>query len=329
MTKISPSSSGAAVSVIIPLYNKAKHINRAIKSVLAQTYQNFEIVVVNDGSTDRSPAIVAGYGDRRIRLIHQVNAGPGAARNRGIQESTAPLLSFLDADDEWMPNFLEVLMQHLHQHPECQLAVAGHYRAADQVSWEPVFRQGGVTEGVWQMPLDIKTSHIKPALDFFHSGSVLARRSAIERLGGFYEKHRCTYGEDIYLWLQVALNYKTYRHPSALMWYHTEASEIGTGRQTPYPPHPMLLDPEPIWRNCPPQYHPLLRRCLGFYAILAAQRCLRAGNRDTALSLLRQYPQTRTFIKDYIKLRLSSWLINVPQLYSFLQQARNLVQSSN
>lgn len=329
MTKISSSSSGAAVSVIIPLYNKAKHINRAIKSVLAQTYQNFEIVVVNDGSTDRGPAIVSGYGDPRIRLIHQVNAGPGAARNRGIRESSAPLLSFLDADDEWMPNFLELLMRHLHQHPECQLAVAGHYRAAEKVSWEPVFRQGGVTEGVWQMPLDIKTSHIKPALDFFHSGAVLARRNAIERLGGFYEKYRCTYGEDIYLWLQVALNYQVYRHPSALMWYHTESSEIGTGRQTPYPPHPMLLDPDPIWRNCLPKYYPLLDRCLTFYALLAANRCFAAGDREMTLTLLQQYPKTRRALRSYLRLRFFIWLATIPKLYTVLKQAKNLVQSLN
>src|SRR5512143_913149 len=93
------------VGVVIPLYNKGTLVRRALNSVLGQTFQNFEVVVVDDGSTDEGPDVVRECSDSRVRLIQQANAGPGAARNRGARETQAPLLAFLDADDEWMPRF--------------------------------------------------------------------------------------------------------------------------------------------------------------------------------------------------------------------------------
>ena len=89
------------ISVVIPLYNKEKYIKRAIESVLNQTFQKFEIIVVNDGSTDKSAEIVQNIKDPRIRLINQKNAGVSAARNRGIQEAKYEYIAFLDADDFW------------------------------------------------------------------------------------------------------------------------------------------------------------------------------------------------------------------------------------
>lgn len=108
-----------AVSVIIPLYNKQRYIQRALDSVFAQTYKDYEVLVVDDGSTDNGADIVQRCNDSGVRLIRQANAGPGAARNRGIRESSGPCIAFLDADDEWLPAFLEVSMNHLQTQPDC------------------------------------------------------------------------------------------------------------------------------------------------------------------------------------------------------------------
>ena len=94
------------ISVVIPLYNKEKHITRAIDSVLEQEYKNFELIVVDDGSTDKSATIVNNYNDSRIKLIQQTNMGEGAARNVGIALSNCDYIAFLDADDAWHKNFL-------------------------------------------------------------------------------------------------------------------------------------------------------------------------------------------------------------------------------
>ncbi len=95
------------VSIIIPLYNKGPYIERTLQSVLRQTFGSFEVIVVDDESTDDGPAIVSSMTDSRIKLISQANAGVSAARNRGIQEAKTDYVALLDADDEWNRMFLE------------------------------------------------------------------------------------------------------------------------------------------------------------------------------------------------------------------------------
>src|SRR5690348_923784 len=94
------------VSVIVPVFNKAPFVSRAIESVLIQHFTDFELIVVDDGSTDYSIDIVSSYEDERIRIIRQCNRGPGAARNTGIKHAKGDFIAFLDADDEWLPNYL-------------------------------------------------------------------------------------------------------------------------------------------------------------------------------------------------------------------------------
>jgi len=117
----------AKISIVIPLYNKAPHILRAIDSVLGQTEQDFEIIVVNDASTDGGEKLVESLKDNRIRIYHRNNLGPGghAARNKGIEEASSNLIAFLDADDEWKSNFLETILCLYERYPE-----AGAYGTA-------------------------------------------------------------------------------------------------------------------------------------------------------------------------------------------------------
>ena len=109
-----------AVSVVIPLYNKRLYIERTLMSVLAQTFNDFEVLVVDDGSTDEGGKIVESMVDPRIRLIRQKNAGVSTARNRGISEARAEYVAFLDGDDEWKPEFLNTVwkLHNTFQHAE-------------------------------------------------------------------------------------------------------------------------------------------------------------------------------------------------------------------
>lgn len=114
-------------TVIIPLYNKGKYIKRTLQSVLSQTFENFEVIVVDDGSTDDGPNKVASIKDSRIRLIRKENGGVSSARNRGITEAKGRYTAFLDADDEWRPEMLSTFYDFFSNH-YCQWAVSGFTR---------------------------------------------------------------------------------------------------------------------------------------------------------------------------------------------------------
>ena len=105
-------------TVVIPLFNKERHIERAVRSVINQTFQDFEIIVVDDGSTDNSVEEVLKIKDNRIKLIKQKNGGVSSARNKGIDESRFEYIAFLDADDAWKPNFLESINGVIEQYPK-------------------------------------------------------------------------------------------------------------------------------------------------------------------------------------------------------------------
>lgn len=107
------------ISVVIPLYNKEREVARAVRSVLAQRRQPLELIVVDDGSTDRSAAEVAAFRDPLVRLIRQPNGGVCAARNRGIAEARGEYVALLDADDEWEPGFLSEIVSLITRYPGC------------------------------------------------------------------------------------------------------------------------------------------------------------------------------------------------------------------
>ena len=114
-------------SVVIPVYNKGPHIHRSISSVLNQTFQDFELILVNDASTDNSQEEIEKFKDKRISLYHREEPGPGgyAARNRGIEKAKGEWIAFLDADDEWYPNHLEKMHELAQKYPEVYFISCG------------------------------------------------------------------------------------------------------------------------------------------------------------------------------------------------------------
>jgi len=120
-----------SVSVVIPLYNKGRYISEAIDSVLAQTVRDFELIIVDGGSTDGSLEIVAGYTDPRITCFLQEGKGVSTARNQAVQRANAELIAFLDADDAWYPDFLETILKLRQDYP-----AAGMYGTGYEVYFE-------------------------------------------------------------------------------------------------------------------------------------------------------------------------------------------------
>ena len=304
-------STTPAISIVVALYNKEPYIGRCLESIRTQTFEDFEVIVVDDGSTDNGPAIVEASGEPRLRLISQENAGPGAARNRGIREATARVVSFIDADDEWMPEFLQHSLDLLESNPSVVAVVTGGIKGPDRADRTRRFVKNGVTRGAWKLPTDMDPVGFKAAIDFFGPGTVSIYRDVLEQYGGFYDKRCCNYGEDAWLWIQVAFNHEVYRDFTPLTWIHTEASQLGPRRRTVRPPWPFLLDPDVIWEHCPTQYHALWNRCLAHYALIAARRHAQAGDVATAKMLHERYDLGRVYgLKSWDYLRLRWGMLN-------------------
>ena len=121
-----------AVSVVIPLFNKGPYVETALRSALDGYTSPFEVLVVDDGSTDDGPGKVRALEDPRVRLIRQENAGVSAARNRGLDEARGELVAFLDADDLWLPEYLTSIVRQARAFPDCGLLAAGNYRFTER-----------------------------------------------------------------------------------------------------------------------------------------------------------------------------------------------------
>jgi glycosyltransferase involved in cell wall biosynthesis len=265
------------VSVVIPLYNKADSIRAAVTSALGQSFTDIELIVVNDGSTDGSTAALASVEDHRLTLVAQENAGPGAARNRGLREARGEYVAFLDADDEWEPGYLQLAVSRLDTHPECAASVAGYHIGPERVSRGPLNRRMGLAPGVWRLPKGAPPKVTKFFVDFCHSSCVVARRALVQRYGGYYDAERSTYGEDGYLWLMFVMNHPLYVDPEPSVWFHTEHSSLGWALMGRHPVRPALSASAPLLRRCDPEYLPELHDLLAYYRLLETEKLMKQG----------------------------------------------------
>jgi glycosyltransferase involved in cell wall biosynthesis len=184
------------VSVVIPAYNAAKTITRAINSVLAQSYHSIEVIVVDDGSNDDTTECLKSFG-KNVSLISQANKGVSAARNRGVQAAKGEWIAFLDADDEWHPRKLEFQIQYLNVLPNLILISTsdvivrtGQNIAFCEVKEKPKY-------SLWKHKMFLRRNDI-------NASSVLVNRKAYETFGGFDEA--LINGEDRDLWLRLLYN---------------------------------------------------------------------------------------------------------------------------
>lgn len=189
------------ISVIIPLFNKEKTITSCIKSVLQQRYENFEIIIINDGSTDSSLEKLKSFTDTRIQIHTTTNQGVSQARNFGVYKANSEYISFLDADDTWRPSHLTDLSTLLKNFPQGGLyckAYAKDYGKAKQTN-----HLNSLTEN-WQ---GIIPNYFEMACKFSVAtcSSVLMPKTIFNKIGGFTKDVNA--GEDTELWIKIALTY--------------------------------------------------------------------------------------------------------------------------
>lgn len=223
-------------SVIIPLYNKAPYVRKAIESVIEQTYKEWELVVVDDGSTDGSGNIVCEFTDSRISLVKQDNAGVSTARNRGVAESTAPYICFLDADDWWEPTFLKEMAGSIERHPHAGIYGTSYYIVKNgKKRIAPI----GVDNGFCEGEINYCRVYAKTLCMPLTSSSVCIPRKVFDEVGGFPVGIKL--GEDFLLWIHVALIHKAVLLNRPLSNYNQDVSIAFRGTHHLHPPEQNML----------------------------------------------------------------------------------------
>lgn len=225
--------SSPSFSVVIPLFNKEKSVGRCVDSVLKQSYQSFEIIIVNDGSTDNSRQAVQQIKDSRILLFERSNGGVSTARNFGIAQARHEFIALLDADDEWEPLFLEKMVFLIQKFPEAGLYYAAHANVNSK----------GHAVSSTMIPT-LPANHAC-RIDIFNyttdygpwSSATVIRKSLLEKTGLFDPK--LVKGEDIDMWIRFALNGPVALFNASLAIYHGDAEN--RAMQKPCPPQSCLI----------------------------------------------------------------------------------------
>lgn len=201
------------IAVIIPAYNSAHFLKDSIDSVLSQTRKVAELIVVDDGSQDNTPELVKSYPPDRVRYFQRPNGGLSAARNTGVQQTKSPWVAFLDADDKWEPNKIDLQVKALEAHPEAVLCYTGlvmGYPDGGQCVYraEPADR-------MW--PRLRYENVITPS-------TVMIRRDVLEEAGGFDEKMNAC--EDWDLWVRLGPGCKMVSVEEPVTWYRVTPNSM-------------------------------------------------------------------------------------------------------
>jgi glycosyltransferase involved in cell wall biosynthesis len=204
-------------SVVVPTYNRAQYLRKALESVLTQDCQDFDIIVVDDGSTDTTAQVLATFGDK-IRILHQENKGPGAARNLGVQNSTCEYVAFLDSDDFWFPWTLATYAQIIKE-KDLPTLIAGNLA---------YFQQEIEVSSLALKPLDLESfpDYFAASRRGLYCGTcqMVVRRAAILQVGGFAEGKFNAEDHDLVMRLGTAPGFLYVNAPAMIAYrQHPEA----------------------------------------------------------------------------------------------------------
>lgn len=231
------------VSIVMPLYNKYTTVGASLKSIFQQTISDWELIVVDDGSTDGGGGLVVGLSDSRICVHVQANAGVSAARNRGIALARADLVAFLDADDTWEPTFLETVLALARDFPKAGWFATGyriqnpHGRmSANRLNGLPAYFERGLLPNYFQV-----AAQSDPPV---WTSAVMVRKNLIMSIGGFPEGIQS--GEDLLTWARLAI-----REPLAYDIRPLAIFQISGIERHPDPQNPVGLALEQLHAEFP------------------------------------------------------------------------------
>ncbi|MGK7927409.1 MAG: glycosyltransferase family 2 protein [Spirulina sp.] len=313
-----PKISLPKISIIIPVYNGEQTIQATLDSILSQSFQDWELIISNDGSTDRTLEIIEAIPDPRIQIISDSNAGLSESRNRGIRIATGEYISFLDADDLWSPDKLEAQLQALENNPEAAVAY----------SWTDYIDEKGnkVQSGLHGSP----KGNVLPELfvcNFLENGSnLLVRREALDRVG--YFDTSLTSAQDWDLYLRLAECYHFVPVSRVQIFYRILSTSFSTNLPRHHSQCLRVLK-STLNRNLEslqPLYHKSLAN---LYKYLTCKVFLTAGSRKNGLLAIYfdlqyfRYQEKRSGLKLFLILLLKGIILTVLGYRKKLDMKRN------
>jgi len=286
------------VSVVIPLYNKAPHLLRGIKSVLTQTVPADEVIVVDDGSTDGGGDLIRSLRDPRILMIQQTNQGVSAARNRGVAAAKGELMAFFDPDDAWKPHYLEKILDLRREFPQ-----AGIYATA----YEIVDSQGvllqqefnvfppGVKQGLLQRYYRLALGRPEPLT----TSAVTVPKKIMQEIEGFLKGEFL--GEDVDAWLRIALYYPIAWSREKLVFYHRDVVNpaVDTKMWNREPAISLTARQALESDLVPADERTDLREYAAYFQVNAALHLLRQGDKKTARQMLAYARGTKALARKW------------------------------
>ncbi len=284
------------ISVVIPLYNKAAEIGKTLRSVLEQTFPPLEIIVVDDGSTDRGAEYVQQISSPLVRLIRQPNGGVCRARNRGIEAARGEYIALLDADDVWHPRFLEEIASMIGEFPGCGLySTRFNILSHDGLHPAPAPFRRGIVPNFFR-----ESAHRYIVIP---STACIPRR-VLDDVGGFPDGMKI--GEDLYMWIKIARKYRVCFSPEALCDYSRVASNrsasIYTPEQTTFS-FEALYDPD-----APEEQNEFVARAALGKALIV---CTRGGTQQ-ARRAVEFFAYTKVYRRTWRKVK---WLCRIPSAW--------------
>jgi glycosyltransferase involved in cell wall biosynthesis len=241
------------VGVVIPAYNCAAELERALASLAAQTYRNFQFVVVDDGSDDDLAAIAVRHGSWGS-CVRQSHAGAGRARNHALKLLKAEYLAFLDADDEWLPNKLERQLAFMQAHPEFALTCTD-FAQCGTVRWSSYF-------ATTAMPFSGRVFERLVRDCFISTPTVMVRRQVLDVVGRFEDSLRVS--EDHNLWLRIAARFPIGVLNEVLSIRHLRPGSVSVSSTSEQKFLSSLASLEHVMESCSDQLSPAERRCVRY-----------------------------------------------------------------
>ncbi len=285
------------VSIVIPAYNAMKYLPETIDSVLNQTYNDFEVLIINDGSSDHIVQWVSQLVDPRVKLISQTNQGVTVARNKGIACAQGEYIAFLDADDLWEPTILEKQVRCLEDNPAVGLVHTWMTIIDEQSKLTGKVMTSNAEGDAWKQVVELNT---------VPCSSVMVRRCCFETVGVFDQNLRNI--DDWDMWIRIAARYPFAVIKEPLMRYRQHLNNMTKNWKEVEQSSQIII--ETAFRSAPPELLYLKRRSYGYSNLFLAWKPLQSSNRDykSAMHLrataIAHYPQLR-YSWQYVRLSLA------------------------